>query len=67
MNRIERKLNEYENKEIKACAKANRRFREYEAYDNGLRGISGGADHVREVVRCEAEERREMEKLERLF
>ena len=67
VNRIERKLKEYENKEIEACAKANRKFREYEAYDNSLRGISDWADHVREVVRCEAEERREMEKLERLF
>ena len=71
VNRIERKLKEYENKEIEkeieACAKANRKFREYETYANSPKGISDWADHVREVVRCEAEERREMEKLERLF
>ena len=71
VNRIERKLKEYENKEIEkeieACAKANRKFREYEAYANSPKGISDWADHVREVVRCEAEERREMEKVERLF
>ena len=67
VNRIERKLKEYENKEIEACAKENRRFREYEAYDNSLKGISEWADHVREIVECEAEERREMEKLESLF
>ena len=67
VNRIERKLRKYENKEIEECAKANRRFREYEAYANSPKGISDWADHVREVVRCEAEERREMEKVERLF
>ena len=67
INRIEKKLKEYTNKEIEACAKENRRFREYEAYANSEKGINDWADHVREVVRCEAEERREMEKLERLF
>ena len=71
VNRIERELEEYKNKKIKAeieeCAKANRRFREYEEYANSPKGISDWADYVREVTRCEAEERREMEKLERLF
>lgn len=67
VNRIERKLKEYENKEIEVCARENRRFREYETYANSIKGVSEWGDCVREVVRCEAEERRELEKLERLF
>ena len=67
INRIERKLKEYTNKEIEACAKENRRFREYEEYANSVKGINEWGDYVREIVKCEAEERRELEKLKNLF
>ena len=67
INRIERKLKEYENKEIEEVDKDNRRFREYEKWANSIEGISEWGDYVRDIVECEAKERREMEKLERLF
>jgi len=67
VNRIERKLKEYENKEIEAYTKENHRFREYEEYANSPKGISDMADNAREAFTCDAEERREWEKLERLF
>ena len=67
LDSVEKKLRKYENREIEACAKENRKFRAYEKYANSIEGISEWGDYVSEIVRCEAEERREWEKAERLF
>jgi len=67
INRIEKKIREYENEKYEEVDKDNRRFREYEKWANSIEGISEWGDYVRDIVECEAKERREMEKLERLF
>lgn len=67
VSRIEKKIKEHENKEYEEVAKANRKFREYEEWANSIEGISECGDYVRDIVECEARERKAMEDLERLF
>lgn len=67
VSRIEKKIREHESKEYEEVAKANRKFREYEEWANSIEGISEWGDHVRDIVECEARERKAMEDLERLF
>ncbi len=67
VSRIEKKIREHESKEYEEVAKANRKFREYEEWANSIEGISEWGDYVRDIVECEARERKAMEDLERLF
>ena len=67
LNRVEERLREYERKEIEECARLNRRFRAYEEYANSWEGINDLAASAREAFSNDAEERRELERLERLF
>ena len=67
LDRVEERLRVYEDREIEACAKENRRFRAYEEYVNSWEGSNDWADCVSGAFERDAEERRELERVERLF
>ena len=67
LSKVENYIGRKNDEEIEKCARANRRFREYEEYDNSYEGRKEWSDYVDSCFRRDAEIRREEEKLERLF
>ena len=67
LDKVEKYIDKVNNEEIKRCAEANKKYREYEAYANSYEGRKGWSDYVDSCFQRDAEIRREEEKLERLF